>query len=180
MQCVRDEAIIYILNTSGWYCMTVCVLSVFTCWGVKLRRTWRANGDGGGCLEGKVCESLRRWSNPTLLGRWDEGEKKRGFLFKAGFKVWTAWWRGPFPWREAGAEWRGWTGLFIDFRSMLLACTCTNGLAALFVGALQWFSIVKTQPSVTGCSEIFFFFYISSPRIYKIYHDILKHLRNVI
>lgn len=35
--------------------------------------------------------------------------------------------------RSSAAEWRGWSSLFIDFRSALVARTCIRGLDALFV-----------------------------------------------
>lgn len=80
---------------------------------------------GGAVLVSKAVRQCKAQGGGDTFLKKKKNKKKRersiGFLsWGAGFKVWTAWWRGPFPWREAGAEWRGWTGLFIDFRSMLL------------------------------------------------------------
>lgn len=60
--------------------------------------------------------------------------------------------RGWFSWGGAAAEWRGWSSLFIDFRSALVARTCIRGLDALFVPP-QRFSFTLNLPRSLSFSE---------------------------
>lgn len=93
------------------------------------------------CIFGGWFSSLLGHLKETFFSlSWGEGG--RGWLGKkrGGIKREE---RGWFPWGGAAAEWRGWSSLFIDFRSALVARTCIRGFDALFVPP-QRFSFPST------------------------------------